>query len=432
MTDKASAEITLTRRQAIVGAGGLLAGGILGCGTRSKVVREEHDAQGRRILNFWNGFTGPDGKTMERMVQRFQDANPDITVRMQLIPWGTYYDKLTLALSYGGAPHVCVIHANRLPEFAYYKALQPLDALYAASGTSLNQDKFAAVPWQATFFEGKQYALPLDVHPILLYYNRRLLAKAGVSHPPTTGAEFLEAAKRLTQPSSDTSAAQWGFVFTWQRTNFLTFAAQFGGGILTPDLKRGAMASPESVAAAQLMQDMIYKHRVAPTPEGVDAWLAFRQGKVGMALEGIYMMSSLQEQEGLDWAAAPAPQFGSRPGVWGSSHLMAQPRGITESASRDAWRLMHFLSDNSLEWGAGGQVPARTDIRNTPEFRNLSTPYQASRELSYVVYEPLSPRANALMPFVDPAIESVLLNRETPQNAFADADQRMNQVLERP
>ena len=87
------------------------------------------DAQGRIVLNFWNGFTGPDGKTMEVMVDKFQQDNPDVRVKMQIIPWGTYYDKVTLALAYGGAPDVFVCHAARIPEFASFGKLRPLDEL---------------------------------------------------------------------------------------------------------------------------------------------------------------------------------------------------------------------------------------------------------------------------------------------------------------
>ncbi|MES2465134.1 MAG: extracellular solute-binding protein, partial [Armatimonadota bacterium] len=291
----------MTRRQLIWAGAGIAAGGVMGCAGRRSAVREERDAQGRRVLHFWNGFTGPDGKTMERMVQRFRDANPDIAVRMQLIPWGTYYDKLTLALAYGGAPHVCVIHANRLPEFTYYKSLQPLGALYSATGDRYAEAKFAPIPWKATFWEGRQYALPLDVHPSCLYYNKALLRAAGVPHPPTNWEEFLSATKAITKPASNGKPAEWGFVFTWQRTNLVTFTAQFGGAILTPDLKHAALSAPESVAAGKAMRSLIYEHHVAPAPEGVDAWLAFRQGKVGMAMEGIYMLSSLENQEELEW-----------------------------------------------------------------------------------------------------------------------------------
>src|SRR3569833_474394 len=88
-----------------------------GCGDRSGNSEPGRDAHGRIILDFLNGFTGPDGKTMQGMVDQFQRENPDIKVRMQIIPWGTYYDKLTLSLAYGGAPDVFIVHAARLHEF---------------------------------------------------------------------------------------------------------------------------------------------------------------------------------------------------------------------------------------------------------------------------------------------------------------------------
>lgn len=138
------------------------------------------DGQGRIVLNFWNGFTGPDGKTMEAIVDKFQQDNPDVRVKMQIIPWGTYYDKVTLALAYGGAPDVFICHAARIPEFASFGKLRPLDDLYQTAQPPLTQSQFAAAPWRATFYDGKHVALPLDVHPMGLYYNTKLFREAGI------------------------------------------------------------------------------------------------------------------------------------------------------------------------------------------------------------------------------------------------------------
>ena len=148
------------------------------------------------VIDFWNGFTGPDGKTMEKMVRQFQAENRDIQVRMQIIPWGTYYDKLTLSLAYGGAPEVFIMHAARLPEFAAFDTLQPLDPLFATAEPPLTPQKFATVPWQASFYKGRQLALPLDVHPIGLYYNTQLFKDAGIvdangqAKPPRNAARI--------------------------------------------------------------------------------------------------------------------------------------------------------------------------------------------------------------------------------------------------
>jgi multiple sugar transport system substrate-binding protein len=390
------------------------------------------------VLNFWNGFTGPDGKAMDKMVGQFQKRNPGIEVRMQTIPWGTYYDKLTLSLAYGGAPDVFVMHAGRLPEFESFDTLQPLGKLYAAT-PALSEKSFAPVPWRATFYKGKQYALPLDVHPIGLYFNTKLFKAAGIvdargqAKAPRTFDEFLDAAKRLTKDTNgDGRPDQWGFVFTWQRTNWLSIAGQFGARILSDDGKKCLLESPQNLRALHLMHDVIYKYHVAPKPEGVDAWLAFRQGKVGMALEGVYMLSSLEEQKGLEFAGAPVPQFGPQRAAWGGSHLLCQPKGISDEHSRAAWKLMRFLSDDSLIWAKAGQVPARSDLRASPQFRAMKVQTQFATQLPFVQYEPLHPKSNAIFPLIEPGIEAVMLDLATPEEAMRDATRRVNQVLERP
>ncbi|MBW3624565.1 MAG: ABC transporter substrate-binding protein [Armatimonadetes bacterium] len=394
---------------------------------------------GKVVLDFWNGFTGPDGKMMEAMVRQFEKEHPDVDIRMQIIPWGTYYDKLTLSLAYGGAPEVFILHAARLPEYASFGVLEPLGDLVASSQPPLPVDDFAPIPWQATFYKGKQYALPLDVHPIGLYYNTKLFKEAGIvdeqgrAKPPTNWEEFLSAAQKLTKDTNgDGQPDQWGFVFTWQRTNWFTFAYQFGGGALSPDLQSCIMASTENLAALRRMNDLIYKYKVAPKPEGIDAWLAFRQGKAAMALEGIYMLASLEEQKGLPYAGAPAPQFGPVRAAWAGSHLLSMADGISPEAARAGWKFMRYLSDHSLMWAKGGQVPVRKSALRSPEFAEMPVQAQFAKQLPYVRYEPLSPKANALFPFVDPAVEAVLLDLESPKEATEDACRRIEQVLERP
>jgi multiple sugar transport system substrate-binding protein len=331
------------------------------------------------------------------------------------------------------------MHAGRLPEFAAFDTLQPLQEHFKNAQPALSEKEFAPVPWQASFYKNQQYALPLDVHPIGLYYNTRLFKEAGIVDkignvkPPRDLNEFLEAAQRITKDTNgDGRIDQWGFVFTWQRTNWLTIAGQFGANILSPDGTKCTLDSPANIRALRLMHDFIYKYKIAPKPEGVDAWLAFRQGKVGMALEGIYMLNSLEEQKGLPFAGAPAPQFGPQPAAWGGSHLLCQPKGIHPDKSRAAWRLMRYLSDESLIWARAGQVPARLDIRNSPQFAALPVQAQFAKQLPYVQYEPLHPKSNAIFPLIEPGIEAVLLDLSTPEKAMADATRRVNQVLERP
>ena len=75
---------------------------------------------------------------------------------------------------------------------------------------------------------------------------------------------------------------------------------------MSADGRTCRMDAPGSLTAIRRMRELITRYQVAPKPEGVDAWLAFRQGKVAMALEGIYMLHSLEEEKGLAFAMTPA------------------------------------------------------------------------------------------------------------------------------
>lgn len=392
--------------------------------------RHSTDTGGVITIEFWNGFTGPDGKTMEKIVTQFNAEHKDIQVRMQIIPWSTYYDKVTLGLAYGGAPDVFILHTDRLPEYADSSALSCVDDLIANG--DLDPDDFMERPWAASRWKEKQYALPLDCHPQGLYYNIELFKKAGIEKPPTNLTEFIEAGKKLTiDKNGDGKPEQWGFAYTWLRTNAHTFLAQYDSGWIAKDLAHSDLTSENSKAAFRTMTDLIYKEKICPAPEGQDAWIGFRTGKVAMAIEGIYMLSSVEEQEGLKFAGAPCPQFGPVPAVWGGSHLLAMPSGISDAHRRASWEFMKYLSDHSLDWAKGGQVPVRKSILAMPEFKKMSVQYEFSKKLPYVVYLPQSTAINQVLPFCDASVEAILNRIKPTDEALSEAAGRIDRVLER-
>src|SRR5262245_60289160 len=74
--------------------------------------------QGVVTVRFWNGFTGPDGRTMLRLVKRFNQQNPDVHVLMQRMDWSTYYNKLFVAGLGHRAPELFVVHTRAMLRFA--------------------------------------------------------------------------------------------------------------------------------------------------------------------------------------------------------------------------------------------------------------------------------------------------------------------------
>src|SRR4051812_22862316 len=161
---------------------------------------------------------------MLRIVKRFNEQNADVHVIMQRMEWGTYYNKIFVANLGHRGPDVFVIHTDHISRF------QQAGFLRATDDIDIDFGDIDANVWQNSQRDGKHWTIPLDIHLLGMFYNRQLFRDAGLvdsagnPKPPTNRAEFLDAAHRLTKNvTADGHADQWGFVFTWQRTNLYTF-----------------------------------------------------------------------------------------------------------------------------------------------------------------------------------------------------------------
>src|SRR5690606_10705864 len=80
---------------------------------------------------------------------------------------------------------------------------------WAAMG--LGADTFDATTWDAVNVDGKQYAVPFDTHPIVLYYNKDKLAAAGLlgSDGLPTGLDGVDDFKAALKTLQD-GGTKWG------------------------------------------------------------------------------------------------------------------------------------------------------------------------------------------------------------------------------
>ncbi len=386
-------------------------------------------------LRFWNGFTGPDGRTMLRIVRKFNEENPDVRVRMQRMDWSVYYNKLFVAGLGGRAPEVFVVHASHIERFLRARFIRPIDDLVGGPNP-LDSNDFVPQVWSAVDRNGAHYGLPLDVHLMGLFYNKTLFREAGIVDaagnpaPPRTRDEFMAAAERLTRHSNG-KQEHWGFVFTWARTNLLTLMRQWGGRAFTPDGKTCTLDTPENIEALQFCVDLVRKHRIAPPPENFNSWIGFRQGKVAMAFEGIYMLSDLQRQKDLDFGAAPLPQLGKQAATWGDSHILCLREGLDERSRNAAWRFMRYLSDHALDWAEGGQIPVRQSQLSSARFQQMYAQAEFAKGLPNVSYVEHVPFIFEYYSEFDAAIEKALRGVEPPQSALTAATKRMNETIVR-
>jgi multiple sugar transport system substrate-binding protein len=410
-----------------VGLGTTAALTLAGCGGGSGGDRGPAGGNGGRDytgpkvdLKLWNGFTGGDGDIFNKLVERFNGEHGNIAVAVTTYRWEDYYGKLAGAVSSGNGPDIAVMHVDQLATFAARGVITELDDVAAALGFS--EADFAPTVWRGGLYAGKRYGIPLDVHPLGLYYNKAVLSRAGLDpeKPPTTRDEYAAALTELKR-----SGVQGFWVSPFRFTGGMTFYSllhQWGGALFDAEVTRATFNSDPAVEACTWLVDMVRQGH-SPADVGQDAdYLAFKSGRNAFNWNGIWQVNDLRKSPEVQWGVAPLPRIGARPAAWANSHnfTIVRQRGADANRISGAKVFINWLSQHSLDWAAGGQVPARRSVRDSAEVAALTEVHALAPELEYAAFPPATPGLGEVMLTFYTAFNEAALGRKTPRQALDD------------
>ena len=245
-----------------------------------------------RVLDYYNNE--PDKTDYAKALDACGQAN-GVTIQREAVPGDTLIAKVLQQSSSRTLPDVLMLDNPDLQQIAATGALAPLRDF------GLNADGYVKGVVDASTYQGKLYGLQPVTNTIGLFYNKDLLAKAGVT-PPKTWDELKTAAKKLT------SGKKYGVAFsapanyegTWQ---FLPFMWSNGG-----DEKD--IATPQTAAALQLWVDLI---KDGSASKSVVNWTQadvndqFKAGNAAMMVNGPWQFPILNADTSLHYDVVPIP-----------------------------------------------------------------------------------------------------------------------------
>ncbi|MFI6698715.1 extracellular solute-binding protein [Streptomyces sp. NPDC050509] len=360
-------------RYGMAGAGAaLLASGLTGCASPAGSA----DAS---ALKVWDLFQGGDGILMNDMIKAVSTAPDGFAVDRTILEWGpSYYTKLAMSAAGGRASDVAVLHLSRLAGYAPGGLLDPFDLdLLAEFGCG--EADFTPAVWKRTRYEGTVYAIPLDVHPFIVFYDRDAADKAGLLDPsgelaPMGSPEaLLDAGKALAKVTGG-SGILFGHVTDtaqcWRQ--FAALYAQTGASFTLPD---GGAPEIDTDAAVRVVSFMQRLFDGRTNPNNLDyygAMAAFLDGRGGMVMLGEWELPALRKS-GINLGAAPFPQVFDRPAVYTDSHSFVLPHQADPDPARrrEAHRYVAQMLKQSLTWASAGHIPAYQPVLGRPEYAKL-------------------------------------------------------------
>lgn len=293
---------------------------------------------------------------MQSVIDAFQKAHPTIKIDYQSVPFDNLNSTLDSRIANkGGDPDVYWADQPRISALASRGMAEDLTKAFAGS-----KDQFDPTAYDAGVYQDKLWALPIANSTQLLYYNKALLKKAGLTEPPASTDQRMTWEK-LTQDAAKAKAAgaKYGFLFgQFDRYYQLEpLPVQLGGSVgasgdgnLTPDF-----TSEQWVKAFTWYGDL-FKQGVAPKgmkSEETDP--AFVAGQAAYIVEGPWLIPQLGASK-VDWGVAPQPVFeGGKPATpTGSWSLAMNPFSKNKEAAAI------FLKWMTIDEG-GGYIKYRSD-----------------------------------------------------------------------
>jgi multiple sugar transport system substrate-binding protein len=262
------------------------------CGGGGGAKAGAGDATSLTILDYYNNE--PDKTSMQTALDKCA-TTVGVTINRETVPGKDLIQKVLQRSSSKTLPDVLMLDNPDLQEIAATGGLAPL------SDFGVDTAGFAKGMLDAGSYDGKVYGLAPTANTLGLFYNKKLLAEAGLK-PPTTWEELKTTAKALTKGS------QYGVAFsaiatyegTWQ---FLPFMWTNGGDETKLD-------STQNKEALQLWKDLVDSGAASKSvinwSQG-DVKDQFAAGKAAMMINGPWQIPALSADKSLEWGSVQVP-----------------------------------------------------------------------------------------------------------------------------
>lgn len=209
--------------------------------------------------SYWDVPIQDSNKFFDEAISEFEKMNPGIKVTYRS---GTlkrnYSEWLSQKIIRGKEPDIFCILPKDFNTLVSIGILKDLDELINHD-SQFDASKMYVNAIQSGRFQKRQYALPSEIAPVLMFVNKTLLAREGVPIPKGnwTWNDFYEICKKVTRDTDgDGQVDQFGtFGFSWQEAVYTN-----GQRLFEPDGSAAYFDSPGVVEAVEFLMKLNALH----------------------------------------------------------------------------------------------------------------------------------------------------------------------------
>ena len=377
-------------------------------------------------LTIW-GLDGDNG-LIPTMAKEFDDKNEDVVVEFRAVDFDDLVNETLKAVATGNAPDMISLDNPDFAMFSSRGAMLDITDRVAKSEV-IKADNYYPGPWNSVMWDGKVYGVPKATNTIALFYNKDLLAKAGIAEPPQTWDQLLEDARKLNDPANKVYGLTWSARANEEGTfQFLPWIQMSGGGYQ-------AVNGPGAVKALDLWKTIIDEKLASQDVLAQGQWDStgtFNAGNAAMAISGPWEINRMASDAKFDWGVTLLPTEtagGARSSAMGDFNW-----GIFASTEHpdEAFRMLeYFVSQADRLFPEFSNIPARSDIAlpSTGDARKDATVKVFQEQLKYAQPRGPHPEWAKISKAVYDAMQQALTGQMSAQDALNQAQTTIDGIL---
>lgn len=311
-------------------------------------------------------------EALKEVFRRFEGENPDIKIVEIFKPDQTITADVQAALAARRPVDIATIAGRNVYFMSRNTAAVPI----SRNGTKGNFLEGYLPQFLDVGRRGDDIlAMPYAFGTPMLYYNKDIFRKAGLDAdaPPKTWDEIIAAAKTIQEK---TGVAGIGHLVAGNKDyGTMLMVTNAGATYLNADGDKLMFDSAEGIAALQLWQDLVVKHKVMPIANDAQWTAAFFGGRLSMYItSSAGLRQAVQQSQGkFDLGVANYPLFPGRsvrkvPNS-GATFMLYAPAGPRREASLKFLAFMSKLEIANFWSRESGYMPLMRDPLRDPDMK---------------------------------------------------------------
>ena len=358
---------------------------------------------------------------LDHAIKKYEKEYPGISVEYEEgIPSEEYSEWLSGRILEGEEPDVFIILDEDFRTLAETGVLEPLDYLMQMDTEDKETEGsgFYGSALQAGIYKDRQYALPFECNPTLMFVNKTLLKQEGIEMPDNdwTWDDFYEICRRTVKDTDgDGQIDQFGYYgYTWEHAVYSNGIAPFNADGTDSSLDDGRFA--EAMRFVRRLNDTCQNFQVSANDFDLGR-VVFRPLTFSDYRTYMPYPWRIKKYSDFEWTCIPMPAGPSGDNT-SSMETLLMGMSARTTKKRESWEFLKMLTmDEEIQeliYKDASGASALKNVTTSPEmmeFLNKDTPGESDIDLS----------------LLDDTIEKAVPSQAF--RAWQEAEERMDHVL---